>query len=40
MRREIERLQDIGEAISAIECYANQGWQAFDVIGLGARVRR
>ncbi|MCT7974641.1 HepT-like ribonuclease domain-containing protein [Laspinema olomoucense] len=30
MRRETERLQDIWEAISAIERYANQGRQVFD----------
>lgn len=30
MRRETERLQDIWEAISAIERYSKQGRQAFD----------
>lgn len=30
MRREVERLQDILEAIEAIERYANQGRPAFD----------
>lgn len=30
MRREVERLQDILEAIVAIERYANQGRPAFD----------
>lgn len=30
MRRETERLQDILDAIAAIERYASQGWQAFD----------
>ena len=30
MRREVERLQDILDAITAIERYASQGRQAFD----------
>jgi uncharacterized protein with HEPN domain len=30
MRREVERLQDILDAIAAIERYASQGRQAFD----------
>ncbi|MEQ8542154.1 MAG: nucleotidyltransferase [Coleofasciculus sp. D1-CHI-01] len=30
MRREAERLQDILDAIAAIERYAGQGRQAFD----------
>lgn len=30
MRREVERLQDIFDAIAAIERYASQGRQAFD----------